>query len=121
MKIIVIDDDQEILEVLESFFNSLGHSVIGVLNSAEGLKKVASEIFDLVMVDINLPDKDGITLLREIKHLDPKLPVVMITGYREADKVIEAFLNGAMDCLLKPFNFDYIKTTVLPQVVERKK
>jgi DNA-binding NtrC family response regulator len=53
--------------------------------------------------------------------MDRNLPVVMITGYKEAEKVIEAFRNGAMDCLLKPFNFDYIKNNVLPHVVERKK
>jgi two-component system response regulator HydG len=121
VKILIIDDDNEILDLLESFYTSLGHSVTVVTNSVEGLKKIATETFDLLMLDIILPEKDGITVLKEVKKTDPNLPVVMITGYREADKVIEAFRNGAMDCLLKPFNFDYIKNNVLPQVPERKK
>ncbi|MFQ3675590.1 MAG: response regulator [Endomicrobiia bacterium] len=121
MNILIIDDDTEILDLLESFYTSLGHSVTVTTNSDEGLKKIATETFDLLMLDIVLPENDGITILKEVKKTDPNLPVIMVTGYREADKVIEAFRNGAMDCLLKPFNFDYIKNNVLPQVPERKK
>lgn len=121
MNILIIDDDNEILDLLESFYTSLGHSVVTTTNSVDGLKKIATETFDLLMLDIVLPEKDGISVLKEVKKTDPNLPVVMITGYREADKVIEAFRNGAIDCLLKPFNFDYIKNNVLPQVPERKK
>ncbi len=121
MKIIVIDDDTETLDVLDTFLTSLGHQVVTTTNSVDGLKIIAKEIFDLVLLDIKLPERDGIEVLKEIKQMDRNLPVVMITGYKEAEKVIEAFRNGAMDCLLKPFNFDYIKNNVLPQIVERKK
>jgi len=121
MKIIIIDDDSETLDLLNTFFSSLGHQVTTTTNSIDGLKFIATEIFDLVLLDIKLPERDGIEVLKEIKQMDRNLPVVMITGYKEAEKVIEAFRNGAMDCLLKPFNFDYIKNNVLPHVVERKK
>ncbi len=121
MKILVIDDDTEILELLTTFFSSLGHEVKTTTNSLDGLKWIATETFDLLMLDIKLPDKDGIEVLIESKKADPNLPVVMITGYREADKVIEAFRHGALDCLLKPFNFDYIKNNILPQIPIRKK
>lgn len=121
MKVLIIDDDTEILDLLESFFTALGHNVDKITNSIEGLKLIAKNIYDLVMLDIKLPESDGIEVLKEIKKIDPSLPVVMITGYKEAEKVIEAFRHGAMDCLLKPFNFDYIKNNILPQVPERKK
>ncbi len=121
MKIIVIDDDNEVLELLNTFFSSLGHQVTTITNSIDGLKFIAKEIYDLVLLDIKLPERDGIEVLKEIKQIDKDLPVVMITGYKEAEKVIEAFRNGALDCLLKPFNFDYIKNNLLPQIVERKK
>ncbi len=121
MKIIVIDDDNEVLELLNTFFSSLGHQVTTTTNSIDGLKFITTEIYDLVLLDIKLPERDGIEVLKEIKQIDKNLPVVMITGYKEAEKVIEAFRNGALDCLLKPFNFDYIKNNLLPQIVERKK
>jgi DNA-binding NtrC family response regulator len=121
MKILVIDDDLEILELLNSFFESLGHTVKTVSDSIEGLKLISKEIFDILFLDIKLPEKDGIEVLKEAKNIDPQLPVVMITGYKEAEKVIEAFRHGAIDCLLKPFNFEYIKNNVLPQIIEREK
>ncbi|MCX7956593.1 MAG: response regulator [Endomicrobia bacterium] len=121
MKVLLIDDDTEILDLLNTFFTSLGHQTVTTTNSVDGLKFVAKEIYDLVMLDIKLPERDGIEVLKDIKKVDPNLPVVMITGYKEAEKVIEAFRNGALDCLLKPFNFDYIRNNLLPQVPERKK
>lgn len=120
MKILVIDDDVETLDLLETFFSSLGYEVKTVSNSIEGLKLVKQEIFDLLFLDIKLPEKNGIEVLKEVKAIDPKLPVIMITGYKEAENVIEAFRHGAIDCLLKPFNFEYIKTSILPKIPERK-
>ncbi len=121
MKILVIDDDLEILELLNSFFESLGHTVKTSSDSIEGLKLISKEIFDVLFLDIKLPEKDGIEVLKEAKNIDPQLPVVMITGYKEAEKVIEAFRHGAIDCLLKPFNFEYIKNNILPHIIEREK
>lgn len=121
MRIMIIDDDKEILDLLETFFSTLGHQVEIFTNSIEGLKYVAKEIYDLILLDIKLPERDGIEVLKEIKSIDNDVPVVMITGYREAEKVIEAFRNGAMDCLLKPFNFEYIKNNILTRISERKK
>lgn len=64
---------------------------------------------NVIFLDIRLPDRDGIKVLREIKQINKNAPVVIITGYKEAEKVIEAFRYGSADCLLKPFNFDYMK------------
>jgi DNA-binding NtrC family response regulator len=109
MKILVIDDDLEIHETLAVFFQSLGHEQIQSITAQDGLKQVVISEPDAVFLDIRLPDKDGIEVLKEIKQINKNIPVVMITGYKEAEKVIEAFRYGAMDCLLKPFNFDYMK------------
>jgi DNA-binding response OmpR family regulator len=115
MNILVTDDDQEILEMLIVFFKSLGHQVTGAGTGAECLKQVVTLNPDVVFLDIRLPDKNGIEVLKEIKKINKNMPVIMITGYKEAEKVIEAFRYGALDCLLKPFNFDYIKN-LLPQI-----
>lgn len=115
MKILIVDDDQEILEMLVMFFKSLNHQTISAPSAAECMKQIVVLDPDLVFLDIRLPDKDGIEVLKEIKQINKNMPVVMITGYKEAEKVIEAFRYGALDCLLKPFNFDYIKN-LLPQI-----
>ena len=115
MKILIIDDDPEIVEMLEVFFKSIGHQVAAAVTASDGIKQVVMYSPDIVFLDIRLPDKDGIEALKEIKKINKNLPVLMITGYKEAEKVIEAFRYGAIDCLLKPFNFDYIKN-ILSQI-----
>lgn len=113
MRILVVDDNLEILEMLVMFFKSLGYETETATTAAEGIKQAVVFDPDVVFLDIRLPDKDGLEALKEVKALNRNLPVVMITGYKEAEKVIEAFRYGALDCLLKPFNFDYIKNLLL--------
>lgn len=119
MKVLVVDDDPEVQETLKAFLESNSLLVSVAENAEEALKKLVLEEPDLVLLDIVLPDKDGLQVLKEIRELDRKVSVVMITGYKEAEKVIEAFRLGAIDCLLKPFNFEYIKNNLLPRITPR--
>ena len=121
MKVLVIDDDPDVLEFLRAFFKNLGHDVVLKDSAKEGLREVVLNQPDLVLLDIMMPDKDGLTLLKEIKDVDKEVSVAMITAYKDAERVIEAFRLGALDCLLKPFNLDYIINTVLPKVRVRSK
>lgn len=121
MRILVIDDDPDVLEFLKKFFENLGHEVIMTTESKEGLKQYVVSTPDLVLVDIMLPERDGLSVLKEMKELDKEPSIAMITAYKDAERVIEAFRLGALDCLLKPFNLDYIANTVLPRVKIRKR
>ena len=121
MKILVVDDDQFVLDFLKIFLENLNHEVILVGSSAEAMKKLVVDQPDLVLLDIMLPEKDGLVLLKEMKEIDKEVSIAMITAYKDAERVIEAFRLGAMDCLLKPFNVDYIASTVLPRVRLRKR
>jgi CitB family two-component system response regulator MalR len=121
MKVLVVDDDPFVLDFLKSFFENLKHDVTLVDNPADAMKKLVVEQPDLVLLDIMLPGKDGLVLLKEMKEIDKDVSIAMITAYKDAERVIEAFRLGAMDCLLKPFNVDYIKDTVLPRVRLRKR
>ncbi len=121
MRILVIDDDQSVLDFLKTFFENLGHETTTVNNAKDGLRQLVVSPPDLILLDIMLPEKDGLTLLKEIKDIDKEVSVAMITAYRDAEHVIDAFRLGAMDCLLKPFNLDYIANTVLPRVKIRTK
>jgi DNA-binding response OmpR family regulator len=121
MNVLVIDDDNEVLEFLDTFFRNLGHKVALASTGKDGLRQLMLNPPDLVLLDIMLPDKDGLALLKEVKELDKEASVAMITAYKDAERVIEAFRLGAMDCLLKPFNMEYIINTVLPRVKSRRK
>lgn len=119
MRVLVIDDDPDVLEFLKAFFGNLGYETILTTNAKDGLRELVVNQPDLVLLDIRLPDKDGITLLKEIKEIDRQAQVAMITAFKDAERVIEAFRLGALDCLLKPFNIDYIMSNVLPKVTVR--
>jgi len=119
VKILVIDDDQEVISTLQTFFSTEGHEVTGAMTAKEGKRQALLEKPDLTFVDIRLPDMDGIDLLRDIKELDKEAVIVMITAYKDAEKVVTAFRSGAFDCLLKPFNFDYLRNDILPRVPRR--
>jgi DNA-binding NtrC family response regulator len=121
MRILVVDDDVDVLEFLQAFFKNLGHETILSDNAKDGLKHLVIDQPDLVLVDIMMPEKDGITLLREMKEIDKEVTIAMITAYKDAERVIEAFRLGALDCLLKPFNLDYIINTILPRVKIRSR
>lgn len=116
MKVLVIDDDTEILEMLKAFFEVKGHSFQGVTTASGGVAEMAINQPDVIFLDIGLPDEDGLVTLKKIKAISESIPVVMITAYKNADKVIESFKYGATDCLLKPFNFDYLENKILTKI-----
>ena len=101
------------------FFNNEGNQTKTAGNAAEGKRLAIIEKPDLMLLDIRLPDQDGNEILKELKETDKDLVVVMITGYKDAEKVVSAFRLGAFDCLLKPFNFDYLRNNILARVPRR--
>jgi two-component system, NtrC family, response regulator AtoC len=119
MKILVIDDDDEILNTLSTFFTNEGHEVKTTSSGQDGKRLAIVDRPDLVLLDIRLPDQDGIEILKELKQADKDLVIVMITGYKDAEKVVSAFRLGAFDCLLKPFNYEYLRNNILARVPRR--
>ncbi|OGS47014.1 MAG: hypothetical protein A2539_09225 [Elusimicrobia bacterium RIFOXYD2_FULL_34_15] len=115
MKILVVDDDAETREILKVFLESEGYHVFLLDKGEAVVKKIASETYSLLLLDIKLPDADGVEILKKVHKIDAELPVMMITGYKDAEKVIEAFREGAVDCILKPFNFEYLRTKIVSE------
>ncbi len=102
-KVLVVDDEAEISSALGMFLDLQGYSV-GVCGSpADALRRVREEKFDIVLLDINMPEMDGITLLKKIKAQRPAVQVVMITAYSTLQKAIECWDAGAADYIMKPF------------------
>ncbi|OGR82658.1 MAG: hypothetical protein A2902_07510 [Elusimicrobia bacterium RIFCSPLOWO2_01_FULL_64_13] len=121
MRFLIIDDDVDSADVLETFLTQNGHEAVKALSAGDGMEAFRSGNFDAVFLDIVLPDRNGIDLLKEIKKTSQDTPVVMVTGFKDAENVVNAFREGAFDCLLKPFNYEYLKSDIIGRIPLKKK
>src|ERR1700733_9644545 len=110
--ILVVDDEAEIREGLVLLLESEGYAVVAVETGDAGLARLEEEPFDLLLLDVSLPDHNGIDLLQQIRERDPVLPVVLITAYGSIDMARRAFKNGARDYITKPWSNDELLTQV---------
>ncbi len=120
MKILIVDDDPGTREVLSLFLRNNGHENLFFAEDATtAMKSFVLNEPDAIFLDVVLPDKNGIDLMKEIKSMNKDAAFIIMTAYKDADKVIEAFREGAIDCILKPFNFEYIKNNVLTRITPK--
>jgi len=118
--ILVVDDETEIREGLEMLLTSEGYGVSSAETGASGLAKLEERPFDLLLLDVSLPDRNGLDLLREIRLRDPQLSVVLITAYGSIDMARQAFKSGAMDYITKPWSNDELLAQVAQAVESRR-
>jgi DNA-binding NtrC family response regulator len=118
--ILVADDEGEIREGLELLLASEGYSVTTVGTGDDALARVDEQPFDLLLLDVSLPDRNGLELLRDIHERDANLPVVMITAYGSIDMARSAFKNGARDYITKPWSNDELLAQVALAVEGRR-
>ena len=106
-RILVVDDDKQVREYLSNMLQNVGGFSVEVTETAGGaLQKIRSAVFDLVLVDLKLPDMDGLQLISEIVNFNPETLTVLITGHGSVDSAVEAMKRGASDYLTKPFDLD---------------
>src|SRR6202161_793658 len=104
--ILVIDDEVEIREGLEALLTSESFQVTLAETGEAGLRQLEDHPFDLMLLDVSLPDRNGIELLREIRRRDPPLAVILFTAYGSIDMARAAFKGGAQDFITKPWSND---------------
>jgi DNA-binding NtrC family response regulator len=104
--ILVIDDEQEIRESLEELLKLEGYDVSTASTAREGLRKVEERVLDLVLLDIGLPDSNGLEVLKAIKSDSPDASVVMITAYDSGQMAFQASKEGAESYITKPWDND---------------
>ena len=103
--LLLIDDDPELLpEKVRHVFPSPRNRVEVAYSGAEGLRRLAAATPDVVLLDLRLPDQSGLEVLKQIRAIDARLPVVFVTLSRSADAAIGAMRHGAYDYLLKPLD-----------------
>jgi len=118
--ILVVDDEAEIREGLELLLTSEGYHVSLAGTGEAGLARLEEHPFDLVLLDVSLPDRNGIELLRDIRTRDPQLPVVLITAYGSIEMARSAFKSGAHDYITKPWSNDELLAQVALAVEGRR-
>ncbi|MGB6972908.1 MAG: sigma-54 dependent transcriptional regulator, partial [Desulfobulbales bacterium] len=107
-KILVIDDEKSILQSLAGILSDEGFIPVCVDSAEEGLKRLKSEMIDLVLLDIWMPGMDGIEALKQIKAEYPELQVIMISGHGTIETAVQATKIGAFDFIEKPLSYDKI-------------
>lgn len=107
-KILVLDDDPVVTLSCKRILGAEGYNIITVDRGEDAIKRISNEEFDLLISDIRLPDVNGITVLKESKIIQPKLDVVIITGYPTLDDAKESVRLGAFEYIEKPFTPDFM-------------
>jgi len=118
--ILVVDDESEIREGLEILLKGEGYGVASAETGESGLAKLEEHPYDLLLLDVSLPDCNGLDMLKEIRRRDPDLSVVLITAYGSIDMARAAFKNGAMDYITKPWSNDELLAQVAQAVESRR-
>lgn len=104
-RLLVVEDDETIGEVLESRLRLQDHQVVRSTSGREALRAVSASDFDLILLDLGLPDLDGIAVCRKIRDLQPGCVLVMLTARQEEMDVVVGLEAGADDYVTKPFGF----------------
>jgi signal transduction histidine kinase/CheY-like chemotaxis protein len=110
-KILIIDDDPKMRELLFECLAPLGYDVIQAESGQQALERVDAEPFSVVLLDLMLPDIEGIRVFRDIRQRRPETEVIVLTGYASLESAIDALRIGAYDYVTKPFDASIIQST----------
>lgn len=105
-KVLLIDDEKDFLDALAERMQTRDIDVTKSTSAKDALKKVETESYDAVVLDLLMPEMDGLEALKILMAKDPKLQVILLTGHATVQKGVEAMKLGAMELLEKPTNFD---------------
>jgi DNA-binding NtrC family response regulator len=107
--LLVVDDEATVLRVIERMAAKIGFEVVACGSGNEAMRALMRRPADLAMIDLRMPDVNGLDLLRQIKNAVPSCEVILMTGFAAVDSAVEAIKLGAREYLTKPFDFDRLK------------
>ena len=112
LSLLVIDDDETVRSTLVEFFETFGFTARGASTATEGRKLAAEHAPDVVLLDLRLPDADGVRALEALRADDPELAVIVLTGYADVRIAVAAMQHGAADLLEKPVDLELLAAAV---------
>src|SRR3954463_14562770 len=110
--LLVVDDEPSILYFFRQAFAEPEVTLLTASSAAEGIEAVTRDRPDVIILDINLPDASGLETFQRIHEIDPRIPVIFITGHGTMATAIEAMRLGAYESLLKPLELDQLSDVV---------
>ena len=115
-RILVVDDNESIRKILAAILEDEGYVVDTAKNGREAIKKSKVKFYNIALIDIRLPDIEGIELLTKMRDTTPRMRRIIITGYPTLQNAIEAVNRGADAYILKPFDMEKILETLREQL-----
>ncbi|MCA9251884.1 MAG: response regulator [Phycisphaerales bacterium] len=113
MKVMLVDDSRTIRNIQKNVLSQLGHTdILEAGDGVEALKILEKETPDLMLVDWNMPNMDGITLVRKVRETNKRTPIIMCTTEAQKDRVIEAIKAGVNNYVVKPFNVESLSEKI---------
>jgi len=111
-RILIVDDDKNIRKVLTTILEDEGYVVESVGTAKKAVERTRKKFYNLALIDIRLPDMEGIELLTKVKDTTPKMRKIIITGYPTLQNAVEAVNRGADAYIIKPFDMEKILKTI---------
>src|SRR5437016_6545754 len=118
--VLIVDDEEEIRESIEMLLNSEGLFTDTAADGEEGLKKIEENLYDAVLLDLMLPGKSGMEVQKDIKRIDPTLPVIIITAIGALETAVTAIKEGSFDYVTKPWNNEKLVVIVRNAIKQRQ-
>jgi len=119
-RLLIVDDDPVALDLLREVLSKESYEVASALSAEEAISQGIENIFDVIITDVRMGEKDGMDVLRSFKKTSPETAVIMITAFGSIDTAIEAIREGAFDYISKPFKLEEIKITVRRALEQRR-
>lgn len=118
-RILIIDDDENIRKVLQTILDDEGYVTDVAETARKGIEKSENEFYNLALIDVRLPDMEGIELLSKLRETTPKMRKIIVTGYPTLQNAVGAVNKGADAYVMKPFDVEKILQTIKDQLLKQ--
>ncbi len=118
-QIMIVDDENSIVEFMTIALQDHGYKVTGCTDPEQAIEKIKTEVYDLIITDMNMPKIPGIKFVKKAKGISPKTDIIVMTGYPSVETAVESMKNGASDYLTKPVNLEFLNIIVEKSLYKR--
>lgn len=116
--ILIVDDERNMRWVLERALTKAGYDVVTAERGEQALQRFARQAVDLILLDLKMPGMDGMSVLRELRRRDEKVPILLLTAYATVQTAVEALKIGATDYLRKPFDIETVLDVIARHIAD---